>query len=112
MLDTIEWGKLERATVLAPGFRHMTLLEALATNNPRALPQQSLSAVTNIDDLEQYISELETTHGKSYLTAIDLPAIERRVVMQELALMGITAGSLFPGMDGACAQLKDRFFDL
>jgi hypothetical protein len=32
--------------------------------------------------------------------------------MQELALMGITAGSLFPGLDGACLQLKERFFDL
>jgi hypothetical protein len=31
---------------------------------------------------------------------------------QDLALMGITAGSLFPGLDGACLQLKERYFDL
>jgi len=46
------------------------------------------------------------------LSAIDLHVGERRTVMQDLALMGITAGSLFPGLDGACLQLKERFFDL
>ena len=54
----------------------------------------------------------EQRSGGTYLTAIDLPASERRTVMQDLALMGITAGSLFPGIDGACLQLKERFFDL
>jgi hypothetical protein len=33
-------------------------------------------------------------------------------VMRELDLMGINAGSLFPGLDGACQQLKERFFEL
>ena len=90
-----------------PGFLHMTMLEPLATNNPRALPQQSISSGTNIDDLEGYLSR-----GEKFLRAIDLPVSERQVVMQELALMGITAGSLFPGLDGACLQLKERYFDL
>ena len=90
----------------------MTMLEPLTTNNPRVLPQQSISSVTNVDDLETYVDQLEKRDGKSYLSAIDLPVSERQVVMQELALMGITAGSLFPGLDGACLQLKERFFDL
>jgi hypothetical protein len=30
--------------------------------------------------------------------------------MRELALMGITAGSLFPGLDGACEELRERLF--
>jgi hypothetical protein len=76
------------------------------------LPQQSISSVTNIDDLESYLSLSENVTGKSFLRAIDLPVSERQVVMQELALMGITAGSLFPGLDGACLQLKERYFDL
>jgi hypothetical protein len=38
--------------------------------------------------------------------------VEVEDVMQDLALMGITAGALFPGLDGACLQLKERFFDL
>jgi hypothetical protein len=112
-LDANGWmGSNERAQVLMPAFLHMTLLEPLTMNNPRALPQQSVSTVTNIDDLESFISAAERRDGESYLTAIDLPASERRLVMQDLALMGITAGSLFPGLDGACLQLKERFFDL
>ena len=95
-----------------PGFLHMTILEPLATDNPRALPQQSVSSVTNIDDLEIYLDLVKQRSGKTYLEAIDLPASERNRVMHELALMGITAGSLFPGLEGACLQLKERFFDL
>ena len=104
ILDAREWNKNERAQVLMPGFLHMTMLEPLPINNPRVLPQQSISSVTNVDDLETYVA--------SRLSAIDLPVSERQVVMQELALMGITAGSLFPGLDGACLQLKERYFDL
>jgi hypothetical protein len=67
--------------------------------------------VTNVDDLEDYIAAVELQLGKSFLRAIDIPAAERRTVMRELAIMGITAGSLFPGLDGACRQLKERFFE-
>lgn len=30
--------------------------------------------------------------------------------MRELAIMGVTAGSLFPGLDGACRSLAERWF--
>jgi hypothetical protein len=30
--------------------------------------------------------------------------------MRELALMGITAGALFPGLDGSCEELRERLF--
>ena len=113
ILDAKQWNiDFQRAEVPMPGFLHMTVLEPLATDNPRAIPQQSISTITNIDDLEHYISTRATAARKTYLSAIDIPASERRTVMQELALMGITAGSLFPGLEGACLQLKERFFDL
>jgi len=95
-----------------PGFIHLTLLEPLAINNPRALPQQSISAWTNVDDLESFIEITEKWTGKSYLRVIDLPASERKKAMQDLALMGITGGSMFPGLDGVCQQLKERYFNL
>jgi hypothetical protein len=62
--------------------------------------------------MEKYIHHREVGARKSYLSAIDLPAIERKTVIRELDLMGINAGSLFPGLDGACGQLRERFFDL
>jgi FRG domain-containing protein len=113
VLNIKEWNvSYERAPVVMPGFLHMTILEPLSTNNPRLVPQQSVSTVTNMDDIETYIRGVEDRHRKSYLSAIDIPATERRKVMHELALMGITAGTLFPGLEGACRQLKERFFEL
>jgi hypothetical protein len=41
---------------------------------------------------------------QTYLQAIDLPVSDRSIVARDLATMGITAGSLLPGLDGACEQ--------
>jgi hypothetical protein len=111
MFDRAQWEKdfaqLQSATLLPP---HFSILEALTIENSRALPQQALSSVTNIDDIEDYIARKEHESGNNYLDVIDLPFSERRQVMRELSLMGITAGSLFPGLDGACEELRGRFF--
>jgi hypothetical protein len=90
---------------------HFSILEFIAIDNERMIPQQSISSVTNLDDIETYIRSLETPDNQ-YLQIIDLPVKERPLVMQELSVMGITAGSLFPGLDGACEELRERFFQL
>ena len=46
----------------------------------------------------------------SFIEAIDIPANEREAVMQDLRYMGITAGSMFPGIDGVCEELLERNF--
>jgi hypothetical protein len=79
--------------------------------NERVIPQQAASTVTNVDDIESYIESKESGTGK-YLWAIDLPVRERRSVVRELSYMGITAGSLFPGLDGACEELMERNFEV
>jgi hypothetical protein len=89
---------------------HFSLMEALTIENPRAMPQQSVSSVTNLDDIETYIVAQQQRTGNEYLKVIDLPFAERRKVMEELSLMGITAGSLFPGLDGACEEMRGRYF--
>ena len=76
------------------------------------IPQQGASTVTSVDDIESYIKGKEAEASKTYLWAIDLPVRERRDVVCELRYMGITAGSLFPGLDGACEELKDRNFEI
>lgn len=81
-----------------------------AKNNSRALPQQSISIFSNIDDIESFIGLYESFKGSVYLTKIDLPRAERNRVLRELRLMGITAASLFPGLDGTCRALKERLF--
>ncbi len=77
------------------------------------IPQQAVSTVTNVDDIEAFIAtRVLHSPAEKYLSAIDLPLRERRRVTQELNFMGISAGSLFPGLDGACEDLKQRNFEL
>jgi hypothetical protein len=112
VLDSREWIRdFPPAPALTPWRPNFSLLHPLSINNPRLVPQQAMSTVSNIDDIEDYITGAQAKSGKRYLQVIDLPVSDRAVIMQELALMGITAGSLFPGLDGACEQLRERLFD-
>jgi hypothetical protein len=63
-----------------------------------------------ISHWRQYIRAMERTNGQSYLSAIDLPVCERSKIFCELGYMGLTAGSLFPGLDGACEELRESNF--
>jgi hypothetical protein len=75
------------------------------------IPQQAASLLTSVDDIESYIRSKEP-NGEKYLWAIDLPVRDRNLIVQELRYMGITAGAMFPGLDGACEELKERNFDI
>lgn len=92
-------------------FRHLSFLELHTFFNERVVPQQAVSTVTNVDDIEDYIMSEESDENK-YLRIVDLPVSNRNEVMEELAYMGITAGSMFPGLDGTCEELKERLFNL
>ena len=96
----------------APAPPHVSLLDALAIENTRMIPQQALSTITNVDDVESYIQTMEQARKTRYLRVIDLPVRERPTVMNDLRQMGITAGSMFPGLDGACEALKEQYFPL
>ena len=89
---------------------HFSIVEPVAIENERMVPQQALSSFTTVDDIETFIHRKEKEAGKCYLEVIDLPLRERDAVVRERRLMGITAGSLFPGLDGACQELRERFF--
>lgn len=109
-LDMAEWGKLIRMEKLGVFRPNVTVIDALAFGNARAISQQSISTVSNVDDMETHIDIVAQQHGKKYLEVFDLAASDREHIMKELALMGITAGALFPGLDGACESLKERNF--
>jgi hypothetical protein len=112
MFDQEQWrstyNQIPKVTYCPP---HFSIQEFIAIDNERLIPQQSISSITNIDDIESYIRSKESPQ-RSYLQVLDLPLSERPHVMRELSVMGITAGSLFPGLDGACEELKERNFDL
>jgi len=107
-----EWQKHhETIQNLDPSFPHLSVTEFIAIDNPRLVPQQAVTTVTNIHDIEAYILEREKKMGIKYLEAIDIPARDREVAMRDLRFMGITAGSMFPSIDGVCEELRERNFE-
>ena len=101
---------MPRSYLVSAALPHFSFLNPLAINNPRMVPQQALSTIANVDDIEAFVEFNETKNSKTYLDVIDLPVSERPQIIQELGLMGITAGSMFPCLDGACEQLRERNF--
>ena len=109
--DKQEWCKdFLQLNKVAPALPHFSILESLALENPRHVPQQALSTITNLDDIESYIKFREGQKNKTYLTAYDLPSDIGAAVLGDLTMMGITAGSMFPGLDGTCEEWKYRNF--
>jgi hypothetical protein len=108
VFDREKWGgELIQFSKLAPAQPHLSLLDALAIENIRMIPQQALSTITNVDDVESHIRLVEKYYQRDFLQVIELPVQERPTVINELQQMGITAGSMFPGLDGACEALKE-----
>lgn len=111
LLDKMGWtSKYRQIQQLSHARPHFSLLEPVAIENERIIPQQALSSLTNVDDIESYISSMENSPGE-FLRAIDITRDDRERALWELSMMGITAGSMFPGLDGACEELRSRFFD-
>lgn len=107
-----EWQKrFPQIQNLDPPFPHLSVMEFIAIDNPRLVPQQAVTTVTNLHDIEAYILEKEMETGATFLEAIDIPACERELAMRDLRFMGITAGSMFPSIDGVCEELRERNFD-
>lgn len=85
-------------------------IELPGYGNSRVIPQQAMTMYSNADDIEYIIQWNEKKNKNNYLRAVSIPASEREVAMRELSLMGITWGSIFPGLDGVCKQLNSRHF--
>lgn len=89
---------------------HVTVLRPLARRNPRILAQQGLFTFSNLGDAYSWIRHLEQKNNKSYMSHVDISASEAYKVLDDLAYMGITAASMFPGLDGICRALNFRLF--
>jgi hypothetical protein len=57
--DEAEWNKLPRFDKFFPVQPHVSILDALAFDNARAIPQQSILTVSNVDDIETHIQRIE-----------------------------------------------------
>lgn len=101
-------GQLTNVALARP---HVTVMDLPALENERAIPQQAVAMVTNLENIEAFIRYQEQQHSQQFLISFDLPWTERSAALRDLRTMGITAGSMFPGIDGTCEQLRHQWFE-
>lgn len=112
VLDETMWAQMcVQERVIDTPFPCLTILRPLGIDNPRMIPQQSVTTFTNIADIEGFITSSETKKAARCWRRIDISTKERKEAMAELRLMGVTAAAMFPGIDGACKTLREYNFD-
>jgi len=111
LFDRKKWIETHiQASIIESVVPTISIFEFLPIENRRMIPQQAITIFTNIDDIEKFITINQERDKNRYLEIIELPRKERNMVMDELNYMGITAGALFPGLNGICKELRDKFF--
>jgi hypothetical protein len=75
-------------------------------HNPRLYAQQGQFLVTNIADVERFLCFQEERYGKKILVAADIPVTCANEALNDLQFMGLTAATMFPGLDGVCRMMK------
>lgn len=109
VFDKIDWhvenSSISYVSLMKP---YITPIDLPAIDNPRALPQQATAMVTNVANIEAFIVSNEIE--KKHLYAFDLDPAEKNIVLRDLRHMGISAASMFPGLDGTCEELKHKLF--
>ncbi|HZP92137.1 MAG TPA: FRG domain-containing protein [Burkholderiales bacterium] len=109
-IDELQCDSGAGSGALETPFLSLYPVRAAARDHNRALPQQSVFLLSNVVEIEVFVTKVEEQTHKRYLTKIDLPKVSAKGALAELRMMGITEASLFPGLDGICKGLRDRFF--
>ncbi|WP_429404530.1 FRG domain-containing protein [Paraburkholderia sp. MM5482-R1] len=85
---------------------YMSFLYVSPRDNPRLYAQQGRFLVSNVGNIEQFICNIERHENVRYLMAAEVPAAFASEALGDLAFMGVTAATLFPGLDGVCRMLR------
>jgi hypothetical protein len=112
IFDKAKWTERYGRTsfIVDPSPPQLVVLESYPFGNPRAAPQQALATVSNVADIESFIRTREIQDKQEYLSICELCVSDAPNILRELELMGITYGSLFPGLDGIARDLRNRLF--
>lgn len=76
--------------------------------NPRLNAQQGIFVVTNVADLEDLLMLWSKRSGKPAIVAADIPISAAADALRDLRYMGLTASTLFPGLDGVCRNMRHQ----
>lgn len=97
------------SVVTLPNFNPFASMLAIsARHNPRLHAQQGRFMATNISDIETAICNWQYLRSRRYLVAADVPVSCAQEALEDLAFMGLTAATLFPGLDGVCRMMKHQ----
>jgi hypothetical protein len=100
-----------KGSITVPFYRpYAAALEIGPLRNPRLYAQQGLFMVTNATNVEHVLLESGAIEGKEYLVAADVPIKFATEALQDLKYMGLTAGTMFPGLDGVCRMMKHSMY--
>jgi hypothetical protein len=89
---------------------YVASLSISAKHNPRLYVQQGRFIVTNVGNLQRYLLTLQalTPQEPKFLFAADVPVRCAGNALVDLKYMGLTAATLFPGLDGVCRMMKQE----
>ena len=87
---------------------YVASLSVSARNNPRLYAQHGRFLVTNVLHVEAFLRFLEQRAGERFLFAADVPVNCAITALEDLAFMGLSAASLFPGLDGVCRMMRHQ----
>lgn len=79
-------------------------------HNPRLQAQQGRFVVTNVADVEGFICDAEERIHQRVLFAADMPMSCAPEALRDLAFMGLTAATMFPGLDGVGRMIRHEMF--
>jgi hypothetical protein len=85
---------------------YVSPLELSFRNNERLYAQQGCFIVTNHSDMEGMVHAYDAKNGTQSLFAADLPVALAVEALQDLAFMGLTGATLFPGLEGVSRMLR------
>jgi hypothetical protein len=99
-------GTSPAIVVLSVAHAYVASLQIAPRHNVRLRAQQGHFLVTNIADVEAWIRQMEVDLNARYLYAADVPASCAREALEDLSFMGLTAATMFPGLDGVCKTIR------
>ena len=85
---------------------YVSPLSISGRNNPRLYAQQGKFVVTNVVDLERHLCDMQKGRSTLDLMAADVPIACAADALQDLKFMGLTAATMFPGLDGVCRMMR------
>lgn len=85
---------------------YVVALSIAPIHNPRLYAQQGTFLATNVVDLEGFICEADKENGRQDIFAVDLPISCAYEALKDLTFMGLTAATMFPGLDGIGRMMR------